>query len=327
MAREGPDPFAGYVSQMTTTRRVWVALGTVYVVWGSTYLGIKVAIETIPPFVMAGTRFLIAGGVLYAAVIRRGDATCDPIGRAQWLSATLIGGLLLGANGVLSWVELRVPTGAAALIIASVPIWMAIIAGLLGQERVGVRTVAGLVVGLGGIALLVRSVESAGGRASTPVILLLVLVAISWAAGSVLSRRVKLPKRPLVATGMEMICGGAVLAIAGIVSGEFGRLHPSQISGASIAGLVYLIVVGSWVGFSTYVWLLRSAPPSLVSTYAYVNPVVAVFLGWVFLGESVTGLTILAAALIVGAVALIVLAQAGRPAAVGTTVPTPPEFT
>src|SRR5439155_10330692 len=231
-----------------------------------------------------------------------------------------------GANGVLSWVELRVPTGAAALVIASVPIWMAIIAGLLGQERIGVRTVAGLVVGLAGIGLLIRSVKSAGGRISIAGFLLLVLVAISWATGSVLSRRVRLPRRPLVATGMEMICGGAILAIVGMASGEFGPLHPSQISGASIAGLAYLIVVGSWVGFSSYVWLLRAAPPSLVSTYAYVNPVVAVFLGWVFLDESVTTLTLLSAALIVGAVALIVLAQSRRPAAIGTTASVPPEF-
>ena len=313
---------------MTVTKRVWIALGVVYVVWGSTYLAIRVAVRTIPPFMMAGVRFLIAGGLLYAWSIRRGDADDDPIGPRQWGAAALIGGLLLlGGNGGVVWAERRVASGVAALIIALVPIWMALMVSVRHQERMRWWAVAGLVVGLAGTGLLVRSTETGGGAVSTAGVFVLVLASISWALGSVLSPGVGLPKRPMVSTAMEMLCGGALLLFVGLLSGEAGQVHLSRISGESVAGFLYLIVLGSWVGFSAYVWLLANAPPSLVSTYAYVNPVVAVFLGWAILHERVTGLTIVSAVLIVGAVALIVMAQgvkkrveAGAPGA----APAPP---
>ena len=295
-----------------TTRQVWAALGAVYLVWGSTYLGIREAVQTIPPFLMAGTRFLIAGGILFAWSVRRGEAGADRLGWAQWRATGLVGTLLLACgNGGVSWAEQRVPTGVASLIIASVPIWMAVIASLRGEEPIRPKTMAGLAVGFAGVALLLRS--GSGGRSLDPAgSAVLVGAALCWATGSVLARSLALPRRPLVTTGMEMITGGAVLMVAGIVAGEFSGFRLASVSGASLAGWLYLIVIGSWVGFASYSWLLGHARTSLVSTYAYVNPVVAVFLGWSVLGESVTWRTLLAAALIVGAVALIVLGPGAR---------------
>jgi len=295
---------------VTAGKRLWIALTTVYIVWGSTYLAIRVAVRTIPPFLMAGVRFLIAGGVLYVWSIRRGDAESDPIGPRQWAAAALIGGLLLlGGNGGVVWAERRVPSGLSALVIALVPIWMALMVSARGQERLRVRAVAGLLLGLGGTVLLVRSSETGGGSVSLAGVAVLVFASISWAFGSVLSPSVGLPKRPLVSTAMEMLCGGAMLSLAGLFSGEATHLHASRISGTSIAALLYLIVLGSWAGFTAYVWLLQNAPPSLASTYAYVNPMVAVFLGWLILHERVTGLTLVSGALIVGAVTLIIVGQ------------------
>jgi len=297
-----------------TTRQVWAALAAVYLVWGSTYLGIREAVRTIPPFLMAGTRFLIAGGLLFAWSVRRGDRAEDPLRWPEWRATAVVGTLLLACgNGGVSWAERRVPTGVASLIIASVPIWMAVIASLRGEEPIRPRTVAGLAVGFGGVALLLRA--GGGGSSLDPAgIAVLVVAALCWATGSVWSRSLPLPRRPLVATAMEMITGGVVLMVAGAIAGEFSGFRLASVSGESIAGWLSLIVIGSWVGFASYSWLLRHAQTSLVSTYAYVNPVVAVFLGWSVLGESVTWRTLAAAALIVGAVALIVLGPGARAA-------------
>jgi drug/metabolite transporter (DMT)-like permease len=291
------------------SNRVWLALSTVYIVWGSTYLAIRVADQTIPPFLMAAARFLIAGSLLFALSVRRGDRQADPIGRRQWKAATVIGGLLLvGGNGGVVWAEQHVPSGVAALIIAGVPLWMALIATAAHEERLRGMIVAGLIVGFGGTALLVSGAGSKG-----PIhlsgLLALVLASLSWAVGSVLSRRVPLPKRPLVSTGMEMLAGGGVLLVAAAVSGEFARLKPSRISEASLIAVVYLILFGSLVAFSAYVWLLQNATTSLVSTYAYVNPVIAVTLGVLILHERFTPVTALSGLLIVTAVALIVGGQ------------------
>jgi drug/metabolite transporter (DMT)-like permease len=185
---------------------------------------------------------------------------------------------------------------------------MALILMLVGRERLRARTVAGLAVGFGGTALLVRATDSGGGSADLLGIVVLIGASVCWATGSVLSRGMPLPRRPLVATGMEMVCGGAVLLVVGVATGELRGFDVRQVSGESLAGWAYLVVVGSWVGFAAYMWLLRNAPTPLVSTYAYVNPVVAVFLGWAILSEPVTWLTLIAALLIVGAVALIVSA-------------------
>ncbi len=286
---------------------IWLALGSVYVIWGSTYLAIRVAIETLPPFLMASVRFVIAGVLLYAWAIRRGDRAGDrPTGR-QWLAAFVIGGMLLvGGNGGVVWSEQYVPTGIASLIVATVPLWMALIDRFVNGQRLAVQAVMGLVVGFGGLVLL----GGPGGDFHVVGMVVLVGASLSWAIGSIYSRRVALPSRPLVGISMEMIGGGILLGLLGLALGEVGDVEPANISAASMWGLGYLIVFGSWVGFSAYLWLLRVAPVSLVGTYAYVNPVVAVFLGWWLLSEPVTLQTLGAAAVILVGVALIVTARA-----------------
>jgi drug/metabolite transporter (DMT)-like permease len=295
------------------TRRLGLALGTIYLVWGSTYLAIRVAVRTMPPFLMASVRFLVAGAVLYAWAARRGEAKGDRIGWPQWRAATVVGGLLLlGGNGSVVWAEQRVPSGITALIIATIPIWFALIAAAFGERRQWSRTVAGLALGLAGTALLVRAGGARGGSVDAVGVVVLVFAAIAWALGSVVSPHLPLPRRPLVATAMEMLAGGALLGILGLATGEGGHIDWSGISFTSVMALAYLIVFGSLVAFSAYVWLLQNASTSVVSTYAYVNPVIAVLLGWWLLHERVTGLTLLAAAVIVSAVALIVLGQQPR---------------
>lgn len=287
---------------------IWSALWAVYIVWGSTYLAIRYVVETMPPFLSAGARFLVAGGVLYAWAIRRGDRRGDRPTLRQWRSAAIIGGaLLLGGNGMVQWAEQTVPSGIAALLIATVPLWMAVIGGVVLRERTTWREVLGIVVGFGGVALLVGPV---GGAGFDPLGIAAILFAsLSWASGSLYARRADLPGRPLVGIAMEMIAGGAILAAVGLAVGEAGTLDPGSFSPASWAGLAYLTVVGSLVGFAAYAWLLRVARTSLVATYAYVNPVIAVLLGWAIASEQVTPRTLLAGLVIVGAVALIVSAR------------------
>ena len=287
---------------------IWLALGSVYVIWGSTYLAIAVAIRTLPPLLMAAIRFLIAGGLLYAFAIRRGDRGGDrPTGR-QWLGALVIGGLLLlGGNGGVVWAEQHVPSGIAALLIALVPLWMALVDRLVNGQRLARQAIVGLVVGFGGLVLLVGG---PGGRFNLAGIFVLLGASLSWAIGSIYQRAVRFPARALVGIAMEMLGGGLLLGVAGIVAGELGQLHLARVSSESLVGLAYLIVFGSWIGFSAYLWLLRVAPVSLVGTYAYVNPVVAVFLGWWILSEPITLRTVGAAAVILAGVALIVTARA-----------------
>jgi drug/metabolite transporter (DMT)-like permease len=304
--------------------RIWGPLLIVYVVWGSTYLAIRVAVETIPPFLMAATRFLIGGAVLYAVAIRRGDREADPIGRPQWAAALVVGGLLLFVgNGGVSWAEQRVPIGVTALMIATIPGWMVLAAWVLDRERVRLGTVAGLALGFGGTVLLIRTGGHGGGSVDPAGALVLLVAAVSWATGSMLSRRLHLPRRPLVATAMEMLCGGALLLAVGTVTGEWSRVHLSEITIASVLGVLYLIVFGSWIAFTAYVWLLRHAPTSVVSTYPFVNPVIAIVLGWWILGETLAPLTAVAAALILGGVVLVLGTEARlrRQAAAGEFEP------
>lgn len=291
--------------------KVWLALGTVYVVWGSTYLAIRVAVRTLPPFLMASIRYLVAGGLLYAWSIRRGDRHDDRPGARQWLAAGVVGALLLlGGNGVVSWAEQRVPSGLAALLVAAVPLWMALFDRMWFRQRLAWRMATGLVLGFGGIALLIGG--GPGARGDLLGTLALMGAAASWAIGSLYSRRAPLPSRSLVGTGMESLVGGALLGIVGLATGEATRFHPGRVSAASWLALAYLVVMGTIVAFSAYAWALRNARTSLVSTYAYVNPAVAVFLGWLLLGEPVTARTLVGGAVIVGAVALIVTGDRGR---------------
>jgi drug/metabolite transporter (DMT)-like permease len=298
--------------------RLWTALAILYFAWGSTYLAIKLAIDSIPPLLMAGTRFLVAGGVLYAVAIRRGDVEGDRPGLPQWRAAAVVGGaLLFVGNGGVVWAEHRdVPTGVVALIVATVPLWMALIDRVVNGQRLPGLVMFGLVLGFVGLALLVGRAD---GRIDPLGTSLVVVASLSWAAGSVYARRAPLPRRAFLAAGMEMLCGGVLLTLVGAASGEIADLDPGAITTRSALGLTYLIVIGSVVAFSAYAWLLGSARLSLVSTYAYVNPVVAVFLGWAVLSELVTGRTLVASAVILAAVALIVTARA-RP----EPVPPPP---
>lgn len=284
--------------------KIIAAFVAVYLIWGSTYLAIRFAIETIPPHLMASARFLVAGAILYAWARLRGAPKPS---FTNWRAAAVIGGLLLlGGNGAVVWAETRVPSGVTSLLVATVPIWMAVIETLRnGGRRPATAVIAGLVLGLGGLALLL-----APGRLAGRVDLLgagaLILGSFSWALGSLLSRTAKLPKSGFLAAAMEMVAGGAWLLLFGLVTGQAGQLTMSALSMKSLLSLAYLIVFGSLVGFTAYIWLLGATTASRVSTYAYVNPVVAVLLGWAFAGEPMTARTALAAAVIVGAVALII---------------------
>jgi drug/metabolite transporter (DMT)-like permease len=260
---------------------VWLALLTVYLVWGSTYLGIAVTVRSLPPFLMLAARFLVAGAVLLAWTWLRGGCGRWP-SRREWRAAFLVGAALLCiGNGTVAWAEERgVATGTAALIIASVPLWLSLLDRLLYGRQLGAGTAAGIVIGLAGVALLVAPAGSSDWLAE----LSLLAGAGFWALGSLSSRRAPSPS-PLAGAAMQMLAGGALLAVLAVVAGEAGELRLDALSSESLLGLLYLIVVGSLVGFSAYSWLLRAAPTSLVGTYAYVNPVVAMLLGSLLLGE------------------------------------------
>ncbi len=288
--------------------RVALALGTVYVIWGSTYLAIAVAVQTLPPFWMAGVRFVISGALLYGLARWQGAAQPTP---ANWRAAALIGALLLfiGTGGV-AWAEQRVSSGVAALMVSTTPLWMVLFRWWQpGGERPSGQVWAGLALGFAGLMILARPWEASAGGGPDPLgVGALLFASMTWAWGSIRSRRMSLPESPVMATGLEMLCGGAMLLLFGAFVGEPAQLHLAAISGRSILGLIYLITFGA-LGFTAYIWLLRVANPVLVSTYAYVNPIVAVFLGWLILSEPVTAKTLIAAAVIVAAVALITTAQ------------------
>jgi drug/metabolite transporter (DMT)-like permease len=291
------------------TARIWMALLIVYVVWGSTYLAIRIAIETLPMFFMAGVRFLVAGGVLFAWALRRGARDGDALGWPQWRAAAIVGaGLFLGGNGGVVFAESRIPSGVTALLVATLSLWMALLAWLAWGERPSRRALVGLPLGFAGTALLIGPVDTSGIDPLGAVACL--LASLSWAAASLYSRQARLPSRTAVSTAMQMIAGGMWMTFASIVTGEWRHLDPHAFSTASLGAMAYLIVAGSLLAFSAYAWLLRNAPTPLVATYAYVNPVVAVLLGWAFAGEPVTPRMIAAGATILGAVALI--ASGGR---------------
>ncbi|TMF84573.1 MAG: EamA family transporter [Chloroflexi bacterium] len=253
----------------TPAARIWLALGTVYLLWGSTYLGIKFAIDTIPPLLMGSLRFLVAGGVLYAMAARGGRGRQDRLGASQWGAALLIGAaLLLGGNGGVILAEQYAPTGVVALLVATAPLWMAIIDRVIFGRRLPPLVIVGLVVGFGGVAFLIGSPGS--GHVRLVGAALALAAPICWASGSVFTRHVKLPARPLVAAAMEMLWAGVLFGIASLVTGELGRLHIQSISTTSLVALLYLIVFGSLVGFSAYVWLLRSAGGIILAAVALI---------------------------------------------------------
>lgn len=294
--------------------RVAAALGVVYLVWGSTFLAIRYAVRTIPPLLMAGVRYTTAGALLYAFLRLRGAPRPS---RSQWATALVVGGLMLGlGNGFLTWSELVLPSGTAALLVAAMPLWMVLLDWLaFGGRRPRAPVAAGLVAGFAGVALLLRpSPASGGGRAALVAGLGIMVGTFGWAYGSLWSRRTEAPDPPLLGTATHMLVGGLLLVAVGLAAGEGRGLAMGAVSKLSLLSFAYLVVFGSLVTYTTYMWLLRHAQASLVSTYAYVNPVVAVFLGWLLAGEKVTGRTLVAAAIIVGAVAVIVtFRRAGVP--------------
>jgi drug/metabolite transporter (DMT)-like permease len=295
--------------------KIIAAFAAVYIIWGSTYLAILYAIETLPPFLMAAIRFLLAGTLLLAWSLPR--ATRRPT-RDEWRSAAIIGTLLLmGGNGAVVWAEQIVPSGVAALLVAVTPAWMVLLAWLWHRgERPGVRTWLGLILGFGGLALLVGP-DSMTGAGGIPIlgVAVLMLGSLSWSTGSVYSKRAPQPPEPLLATGMQMLAGGSALLMAGLVTGEAARFDLAAVSLKSALALAYLTLFGAIVGYSAYIYLLRNVSAARVSTYAYVNPIVAVLLGWAFAGESLTPRMGIAALIIVAGVALITLDQ-NRPVGV-----------
>lgn len=297
--------------------RLVLAFLAIYLIWGSTYLAIRFAIETIPPFLMAGSRFLLAGVALYAIVRPR----CPAPTAGNWRAAILIGGLLLlGGNGAVCWAETRVPSGLVALMIGAMPLWIALLGWALpGGSRPTARTSLAIGLGLVGVTLIVGPEQFAGGRRIDPFGALAILVStLCWASGSLLSRRVNLPASPFLATAMEMLAGGALLTLAGLALGEHRGFDPAAVSLRSLLAVVYLLIFGSLIAFTAYVWLLQVTSPVKVATYAYVNPVVAVFLGWALADEPLSLRTALAAAAILSAVVVITRAAGGATAPTAT---------
>ncbi|HSB37933.1 MAG TPA: EamA family transporter [Gaiellaceae bacterium] len=295
---------------MSRRAKVWIALWIVYVIWGSTYLGIELAGETMPGLFAAGVRFTLAGLLMLGFIAWRRGGGALRATRAELLSASVVGLLLPGANSLLFVTEQHVPIGLTSLIIAAVPLWVLLLR-LAARERPDLVSSIGLVVGFGGIVLLVKP---GGGSGSLGYLLLTVAASFMWALGSFLAPRIPVPRDALVATGYEMLAGGLVLLVVGLVAYSPSQLDPSGWSARSLFGLVYLIVLGSIVGYSAYAWLLANAPIGQVSTYAYVNPVVAIALGVIVLDESLT-LRIVGGALLILLSVAIVLRRESRAAA------------
>ncbi|MDQ6683264.1 MAG: EamA family transporter [Chloroflexota bacterium] len=301
------------------TAAVIFALGTVYVVWGSTYLGIAVMIRSLPPLLAAGVRYVVAGGLLLGFLWLRGRvrarrqgaaAQLEPITRRHWRSALIIGTLLLmGGNGFVVLSEQRIPSGIAAIMVATMPIWIAVMDGVVTGRRPSLLALGGLVAGIVGVAILIAPVKGIAGLDPLG-IGLAAFAPMCWAAGSIYARGAVMPRSHFVGSAIEMVCGGAVLFGAGMLTGELAHANPATFGADSLAALAYLIVFGSILAFSAFAWLLANVPTSTVATYAYVNPIVAVALGALVLNEPITLRTLIASAVIIAAVVAMV---SGRP--------------
>jgi len=345
-AAPGSMASGGAGEQAGRDRRVgWAALLVVWVLWGSTYFAIRVGVETIPPLLMAGTRYVIAGLLMFPFAVRSrvpGETAGSPAGRGGWRgpgadrprgadrsrgadrprarfwwSAAVVGMLLLaGGNGGVSVAERTVPSGLAALLLATVPLWLILIDRVVTGTRIGLVATAGLAAGAVGVGFLsgLFGGSSHGGRGAVSVagVVIILAASVSWASGTIASRRLPLPARPLLATSMQMLAGGVVLFGAAAVAGEFSGLDLGRVSAGSLLGLLWLIGPGSIIAFSAYVVAVRRLPTASVATYAYVNPIIAVILGTALLGETVTGPMLLGGALVVVAVVLVLRAQALR---------------
>ncbi len=292
----------------TRTWRLVAAFAAVYLIWGSTYLAIRWAIETLPTFLMAAARFLVAGSILYLWGRARGARAPTP---AAWRDAVVVGGLLLlGGNGGVVWAEQYVPSGLAALIVATEPLWIVLLDWIRpGGHRPTGGEALGLLLGFAGVVLLIGPGQTAGDRVHPVAAMVLIGATLAWASGSLYSRHTRAATDPLLTTGTHMLAGGTLLLIAATAAGQWAAVHPASVSWRSWLALLYLIVFGAIVGFTAYLWMLRESTVALASTYAYVNPVVAVFLGWALAGEAITARMVAAAAVIVTSVVLITLAR------------------
>jgi drug/metabolite transporter (DMT)-like permease len=286
--------------------KVWIALLALYIVWGSTYLAIRFSVETIPPFLHAALRFLISGAILY--IWRRAAGDPSPT-VGNWKSTAIVGAaLLLGGNGLVAWAEQTVPSGIAALLITTSPFWLVLFEALrAGGTKPTWQAILGLVVGFAGVFILIGPAELTGGEGSfdTFGVILLLFAPLFWSMGSIYAKGADMPKSSLLSTGMQMLMGAVALFVVSVVKGELSGFSLGQVSMRSWLALAYLITFGSLIGFVSYGWLLHNAPISLVSTYAYVNPVVAVLLGSMFADEPLNGRILIAAAIIIGSVVLI----------------------
>jgi drug/metabolite transporter (DMT)-like permease len=292
-----------YFERKTLNKRIWIALVTIYIIWGSTYLAIRFAVDSIPPFLMASTRFLIPGLILYGWRRLAGDKSPS---RIEWRSTIIIGLLLLvGGNGAVTWAEQTIPSGIAALVIGSVPLWITILNLFTtdgkNQDK---KVIVGAVFGFLGLFLLIGPNQILGSSGDvTPMgITALLLAAFFWSAGSLFSRNATIPESPLLGTSMEFLAGGVGLLVMGTITGEFSRLAIQSITPRSIFSLVYLSLFGSLIAFVAYTWLLRNAPISMVSTYAYVNPLIAIFLGNLLADEIINSRILIAAFIIISSV-------------------------
>lgn len=296
----------------------------VYVIWGSTYYAIRVGLESFPPLLLAGTRHLVAGLLLYVVFRRTGTKPT----KAQWITAVVTGVLMLfGGNGGVSWAEQYVPSGITALLVATVTLWMVLVDWLRpGGHRPSARVLFGIVIGFAGLLVLVGPAHLGNSGRVDPIGAgILVLASLSWACGSLYSKHGMLPSSPLLGAGMQGLCGGAVLWIIGLLGGEGVRFHPGHVTLRAWLAIVYLVLFGSCIGFSAYLYILKKSTAARVATYAFVNPIVAMLLGWAFGGEGLTARTLIAGAVILTAVVLVITAPHREPIPVTSVVPAPGE--
>jgi drug/metabolite transporter (DMT)-like permease len=302
-----PEAGGPPVRAEASTLQVWSALWVVYIVWGSTYLGIALMVETMPPLLAAGARFIAVGLIVLPILAVRRGLSVLRLTRSQLVSAGFVGLMLPGANAIISVAEQDVPSGIAALLVASIPLWVILLRRLSG-DRVSARSLAAVLLGLAGVALVVKPEGGAGILGP----LACICAALMWATGSFASSRIDLPGDALVSTGWQSLLGGLAVVASGLIAGEGGDLHAGHWSTRSLLGFAYLLTFGSLLAFTTYAWLLQSAPISKVATYAYVNPVVAIALGWLILDEAISPLTLAGAGIIVASVALVVRVESRR---------------
>jgi drug/metabolite transporter (DMT)-like permease len=307
---EDSRPTSAGGAQPASRWKTWLAFATIYLVWGSTFLAIRIGVREVPPFLFAAMRFLAAGLVLYGWTIARGERSPD---RRQWLSALLLAVLIFVLDyGLLFWAEQRVPSGIAAVMLAMTPVFMALFQiVILRTQRLTVRLAVGLLVGIGGVAVLMSNRLGLGGpptdRAGA---VALIVAALSWSLASVLTLKLPLPTSKIMSSGAQMLAGGVLLTLAGAALGEFHEFRPESVSGGAWLALLYLIVPGSILAFTAYLWLIHRESPTRVGTFAYVNPIVAVLLGYFFAGETLGTRTIVGTLLVLISVVVITTMRA-----------------